>query len=81
MKTYDVVGYTLDGEFYCNDPDCIPDKRPGETEDDMGTVYAGSEWDNYPVCASCGGRCEDVSLTADGEAYEHGGDPADTEDE
>ena len=64
MNAADVVGYTYEGEFYC--PDCFDDG--GDCDDDeVGVVFADSEWDPYPTCTTCGEQCEDVSLTTGGE--------------
>ena len=59
MKTYLIVGYTEPGAFYC--PDCFA----GPTKE-TGAVFAGDEFDSYPVCDCCGERCEDVALTLEG---------------
>ena len=75
MNATDVVGYTYEASFYC--VDCLPDGVDPDGED-VGAVFADSEWDYYPACDSCGERCEDVRLTSDGEAYEH---PDSEEDE
>jgi len=67
MNAADVVGYTYEGEFYC--PDCFDDG--GDCDDDeVGVVFADSEWDSYPTCTTCGEQCEDVSLTTGGERAE-----------
>lgn len=60
MNSATVVGYTFDGEFYCS-PDCLPE---GVTpnRDEVSAVFAGDEWEYFPVCGSCGGQCEDVTL-------------------
>lgn len=59
MKSYDVVGYVDDCYIFCTD--C------GDST--MEPIFAGSEWDYYPVCEECG-REIDVILTEDGIKYE-----------
>ena len=63
MKSYDVVGYadTENGAAYC--VDC------GD-EETMEPIFAGSEWDSYPVCDNCGETIEDVNLTLEGQAQQ-----------
>lgn len=66
MKSYDVVGWVLDGEAYC------PAHKPADLPDEQAyPIFADSEWDYYPVCGECRERIEDVSLTSDGAKYEH----------
>lgn len=49
MKTYEVVGYALDGDVYC--PDCIED----EEREEASPVFAGDEWEfPPPCCGNCG---------------------------
>lgn len=67
MSCTDVVGYTHDGSFYC--PECLPVGIDPDG-DDVGVVFADSEWDYYPTCDSCGEQCEDVCLTTDGQEQE-----------
>lgn len=60
MNAADVVGYIVDGAFYC--AEC--------GSDGMDAVFASSEWDSFPTCDSCTETCFDVSLTSEGFAYE-----------
>lgn len=58
MHSYDVVGYTYDGACYCC-AGCLPYEAH---RDDIGTIYAGDEWDYRPHCDSCGDEI-DTALT------------------
>jgi hypothetical protein len=60
MNAADVVGYTLDRAAYCGEG-CLPEGVDPEGEG-VGAIFAGAEWDSYPVCDTCHGRIEDVSL-------------------
>lgn len=51
MKVDDYEAVAYDGEIYCID--CLPEGITVDTEE-VNPVFADSEWDNYPVCASCG---------------------------
>jgi hypothetical protein len=46
-----------DGEIYCTG--CLPDGVDvdgvdGDGDDICNPIFAGSEWDTYPVCCHCG---------------------------
>jgi predicted RNA-binding Zn-ribbon protein involved in translation (DUF1610 family) len=60
MNAADVVGYTHDGAAYCG-VSCLPEGiDPGGEE--VGAIFAGSEWDAYPTCDTCRGIIDEVSL-------------------
>ena len=61
MKSYDYEAVVFEGGVYCNE--CIPEEA---TEEECQPIFAGSEWDCYPVCESCGGVHDYVSLTEEG---------------
>jgi len=44
MNTADVVGYTLDRATYCGEA-CLP-KWVDPDGEDVGAIFAGSEWDS-----------------------------------
>ena len=56
MYDYEVVGYVMDGIVTC--PGCTTE----EEEKDAYPVFAGSEWEEYPVCDNCKGVIDEVSL-------------------
>lgn len=60
MKTYFYDGVTYEGACYCLD--CL--KNIGIKTDYIGVIpiFAGSEWDSYPVCDICGKLFDYVSL-------------------
>jgi len=64
MKSYDIVGYTKDGEFQC--VDCCA----GINLTGADPTFGGSEWDYYPTCCVCHEKCTDVGLTDDGREHE-----------
>lgn len=43
VKVYDIVGYAIDGDVFCDN--CAKDGAP---------VLAGDEFDYQPHCAACG---------------------------
>ena len=59
---------THGASVYCAKPECLP---KGVTKDspEVSPVFAGSEWDHYPTCDTCGEEFDYVALTADGEAW------------
>lgn len=61
MKSYDYEACAYDGAIYCIA--CLPE---GVTTEDADPIFAGSEWDAYPVCDHCGGVHDYVSLTTEG---------------
>jgi len=62
MNSADVVGYTLDGEFYCLECGKSLDSFAVASRDEPAAVFAGDEYDSAPVCTVCGETCEDVTL-------------------
>lgn len=79
MNCADVVGYTYEGSFYCSE-ECLPEGIH-EKDDEVGAVFADSEWDAYPVCDTCREQCKDVSLTEDGLSFEAMADEETDEDD
>jgi hypothetical protein len=69
MKSYDVVGYAIDGAVYCEH---CAGKWTKEERDASGPVFADSEWDGYPVCDECMEMITDVGLTTEGIKIEAG---------
>jgi hypothetical protein len=67
MKVYDYDAVAFDGDVYCIE--CLPEGVNPESED-CYPVFAGSEWDSYPVCCQCGQVHDYVSLTPEGREYE-----------
>jgi hypothetical protein len=51
MKVYEFDAVTYDGDVYCNN--CLPDGVEIE-DDDVAPIFAGDEWQEYPVCCVCG---------------------------
>lgn len=47
MKSYDIVGYAIDGRVFCED--CAP----SNADEYMDPIFAGSEWDCAPSCDEC----------------------------
>lgn len=64
MKSYDYNAVTYDGACYCTE--CLPEGVDVENEE-VSPIFAGSEWDYYPVCDKCGEVHEYVGLTTDGQ--------------
>lgn len=60
MRTYDVIGYALDGDLYCKYCfDSLDESKQSMGEwDKPQAVFAGSEWDYSPCCAICGEEIE-----------------------
>jgi hypothetical protein len=69
MKTYEIVGYCLDGESYCTGCLSAPDTKKADP------IFAGSEWDYYPTCGVCGGIIDEVGLTTEGIIYQANNTP------
>jgi hypothetical protein len=63
MKAYDYEAVTYDADVYC--VGCLPDDVSVDDEE-VGPIFADSEWDHYPVCAHCGTVHDYVSLTTYG---------------
>lgn len=59
MKDYDYYAVAFDGEVYCTE--CLPDGIDSQTID-VYPIFAGSEWESYPVCCECGEVQDYVSL-------------------
>lgn len=66
MKSYDVLGYALDGYVVCSDCSTEEDDKNGDA------IFADSEWDSYPTCDRCLQEIEDIQLTTDGIEWLHG---------
>ena len=60
MNAADVVGYTHDGAAYCG-ASCLPEGVDPDGEE-VGVIFAGSEWDAYPSCDTCRAVIDEVSL-------------------
>jgi hypothetical protein len=66
MKAYDFEAVTYDADVYC--VGCLPDGVSVDDEE-VGPIFADSEWDHYPVCVHCGTVHDYVSLTAEGRLH------------
>ena len=59
MHCYDYNAVVYEDEIYCIG--CLP-ATTDEDSDDVYPIFAGSEWDSYPICTVCGNLHEYVSL-------------------
>lgn len=57
MHVFDYEAVVWNGAVYC--VGCVPESA---NWDDVLPVFAGSEWDAYPVCDACGCQHDYVSL-------------------
>ena len=65
MHDYDYDAVLYDGEIYCTG--CLPDGVDVDGVDADGDdicqpIFAGSEWDAYPICCQCGAVHDYVML-------------------
>lgn len=67
MHPYDYYAVTLDCEVYCLE--CADKLDKTDETLDQVPIYAGSEWDSYPVCSRCGAVMDYVQLTDVGRLY------------
>jgi hypothetical protein len=74
MKSFDYFAVTYNASVYC--VDCLPDDAPGIESDEIGPIFADSEWDRYPTCDVCGTEHDYVGLTEDGLIYHASGGSA-----
>jgi len=51
MKAWEYEAVTFEGEVYCADERCMPE---GVTDEMCDPIFASSECDTPPVCATCG---------------------------
>lgn len=51
MKGDKIVGYYLDGVFYC--ANCFGEPDPNTDDYPPDPVFAGSVWDSAPSCDEC----------------------------
>ena len=51
MNDFDYYAVVYDNEIYCLN--CLPVDVTVQSEE-ITPIFAGSEWDEYPVCCVCG---------------------------
>jgi hypothetical protein len=61
MNACDFDAYAYDGAVYCDG--CLPE---GVDDEECSPIFAGSEWDCYPVCDKCRYEHDYVNLTSNG---------------
>jgi hypothetical protein len=67
MKTYDFDAVVYDDNVLC--VGCLPDGVSTDS-DEVSPIFAGSEWEFYPVCVECGEMHSYMSLLPCGYARE-----------
>ena len=63
MKDFDYDAVIYDGEVYCKE--CLPSGIRLNNAD-VSPIFAGSEWDSFPICCACGEQHTYMNLTEHG---------------
>ena len=64
MKSYDIVGYADIEHGCCYCLDCTKSMKLDTSEyiDTIAPIFAGDEWDSFPVCDTCHEAITDICL-------------------
>lgn len=71
-KTYEVTGYTYNASAYC------VEHKPNVSEEELGVIFLGTEWDYAPCCDVCQGAIECTIITPGFDTYISGGNTHET---